>query len=80
MQTETKPAPSLSKPALLKFIRIRNKSGFSSNLQFAIDATEAGVDVDLLGDAMKADDGGYEWQTPHGLLVERPNGQLELVA
>ena len=77
MQTQS---PSLSKQALLKFIGIRNQSGLSSNLQFSIDAREAGVDLDLLGDAAKADDGGYEWQTPHGLLVERPGGQMELVA
>jgi hypothetical protein len=71
---------SLNKSALLKFIRIRNKSGFSSNLQFSFDAREAGINLDLLGDARKSDGGGYEWQTPHGLLVEHPDGQMELVA
>ena len=70
----------LSKNALLKFCRIRNESGFSSNLQFSIDAREAGIDLDLLGDARKGENGGYEWQTPHGLLVEHPSGQMELVA
>lgn len=71
---------SLSKAALLKFVGIRNESGFSSNLQFSFDAATAGVDLDLLGDARKSEDGGYEWQTPHGLLVELPNGQMELRA
>ena len=71
---------SLNKSNLLKFVRIRNESGFSSNLQFSIDAGEAGFDVDELGAVTKNDDGGYEWQTPHGRLVEHPNGQMELIA
>ena len=68
-----------TKNQIKRFVQIRNKSGFSSNLQFSIDAREAGFDVSDLGDAVKRDEGGYLWATAHGKLVEHPNGQMELV-
>lgn len=70
----------ITKNQIARFVKIRNGSGFSSNLQFSIDAHEAGFDVGALGDAVKRDEGGYQWQTKHGQLVEYPNGQMELVA
>ena len=69
----------MTEAQIRKFVTIRNASGLNSNLQFSIDAREAGVDLDLLGDAAKGEHGGYEWQTPHGLLVEHPNGTMELI-
>lgn len=71
---------AITKTKLEKFIAIRNSSGFSSNLQFSIDAHEAGFDVGDLGDAVRRDEGGYEWATEHGKLVEQPNGQMQLEA
>jgi hypothetical protein len=71
-------APSLAQ--LEKFVKLRNKSGFSSNLQFAFDAKECGFDVNDLGQAHKLEEGGYRWWTEHGQLIERMNGQMELRA
>lgn len=69
----------MTKEQLRRFVEIRNASGFSSNLQFAFDATEAGFDVSELGTAERRSAGGYRWKTPHGLLLEHPGGQLELM-
>lgn len=60
----------MTKKQLTRFIAIRNKSGFASNLQFSIDATEAGFDVEELGSCAARDEGGYQWNTPHGRLIE----------
>lgn len=60
----------MTKEQLLRFVEIRNASGFSSNLQFAIDAEEAGFKVEELGQAYKRAAGGYRWETPHGVLIE----------
>lgn len=67
------PKKPLTVQRLRRFVAIRNKSGFSPNLQFSIDADSAGVDLDLLGkpvrfmfDAFT----GYRWGTPYGTLVE----------
>lgn len=68
-----------TKKQIGRFIKIRNASGFSSNLQFSIDAREAGFDVNDLGEAFKLEEGGYGWSTPHGQLIEKPNGQTKLV-
>lgn len=68
----------MTKDQLLRFIDIRNRSGFSSNLQFGIDADEAGFDVKDLGQAYRRPAGGYRWDTPHGALVEHPGGQMQL--
>ena len=69
----------MTKDQLLAFIKIRNASGFSSNLQFSIDAQEAGFDVAALGRAHRYEPGGYRWFTDHGELIEHPGGQMELV-
>ena len=71
---------SPTKQQLTRFVALRNKSGFASNLQFAFDAKECGFDVDDLADAIKVEGGGYRWHTEHGLLIERPDGQMELKA
>ena len=68
----------MTKEQLLKFIKIRNASGFQSNLQFEFDAREAGFDAKDLGHVAKVDNGLYEWKTPHGVLVEF-HGVLELM-
>lgn len=61
---------------LLKLCKIRNKSGFSSNLQFQIDCEAAGIKLADLGPAIKQDDGSYKWELPGGALVES-GGKLE---
>lgn len=61
---------------LQKFIRIRNRSGFQGNLQFQIDAKEAGFPVSELG-AVARTNSGFEWVTPHGRLIEE-RGKLRL--
>jgi hypothetical protein len=64
-------APSLAQ--LEKFVKVRNRSGFSSNLQFAFDAEACGFDVKDLGEPVKVGVPGsaaYHWETPHGTLIE----------
>ena len=61
---------ALTQAKLDKFIRIRNKTEFSSNLQFVFDAKEAGFEVKDLGDVTKIDENHYEWETPFGTLRE----------
>ena len=66
----------MTKEQLLKFIRIRNRSEFTSNLQFGIDADEAGFKVEELGSPSRTWDesgqaNGYRWETPFGELRER---------
>jgi hypothetical protein len=68
----------MTKNQLLKFIRIRNRSGFNTNLQFLLDLHEAGIAAKDLGNATRAEAGGYQWRTEHGLLVELPDGRMEL--
>jgi len=68
---------------LKKFIATRNRSEFSSNLQFQVDCEESGFSCEDLGDAVKVvnDDGhmcGWRWDTPHGPLYESRDGQLRL--
>lgn len=66
---------------LRQFVKIRNASSFSSNLQFAIDADEAGFKVEELGAPTKVGlkhSPAYHWQTPHGTLVEH-EGRLALL-
>lgn len=68
----------MTRDQLLQFVETRNRSAFSSNLQFSIDAKEAGFDVQDLGQAYRRPAGGYRWDTPHGALIEHPGGQMEL--
>ena len=61
--------------AMRLFVSIRNQTGFSSNLQFSIDAGDAGLDVDTdLGHAIKIE-GGWKWKTKVGMLYEE-SGKL----
>lgn len=70
---------ALSLAKLQRFVSTRNKSGFSSNLQFGIDADECGFSSVDLGQAMKTDD-GYSWRTPFGILRESSRGKMHLEA
>ncbi len=68
---------TVSEKQLKRFIKIRNESGFASNLQFQFDAHEAGFKVDALGTVEKTAE-GYRWHVPpHGYLIEEA-GQLRL--
>lgn len=67
----------MTKKQLEKFIRIRNNSQFSSNLQFQIDCNTAGFNVSDLGTATPVVN-GYEWITPFGKLIEDARGKLHL--
>ena len=67
----------MTKKQLEKFVKMRNASEYSSNLQFQIDADECGFKVKDLGDPKRVMDSrvkdlavGYCWETPHGVLVE----------
>ena len=68
----------MKKTSLDKFIKIRNKAINHNNLQFQIDAEEAGLDLQELGDPIRLKDGEYAWHTPFGQLVEHLNFKLEL--
>ncbi len=64
---------SPTREQLLAFIRARNASPFSSNLQFRIDADECGFNPADLGMPEVTETEGlktYVWRTPHGRLVE----------
>ena len=67
----------ITKNQLLKFVEIRNKSAFNSNLQFACDATTCGFDVKELETCLNDEQGISTWKTPHGILTET-NGRLSL--
>lgn len=63
----------MTKAQLVKFIKTRNSSDYSSNLQFQIDAYSCGFKVKDLGPAKKESVNGipvFHWETPHGSLVE----------
>jgi len=62
---------ALSQRKLERFIKMRNASGFPSNMQFMADAEDCGFNVEDLGDVTKHTEGVYYWETPFGLLVER---------
>ncbi len=68
-------AQRLTRKKLERFIKVRNASPFSSNLQFQIDAHACGFSVDDLGKVVKLKDGTYSWATPFGCLLEE-NGRL----
>lgn len=64
---------SPTRAQLLAFIKTRNASPFSSNLQFRIDAGECGFDPADLGMPEVTETDGlktYAWRTPHGRLIE----------
>lgn len=66
-----------TKTQLEKFIKLRNASEFSSNMQFEIDAQSCGFHSRDLGQAEPYKEHCWQWQTPYGLLVEW-RGQLAL--
>lgn len=53
-----------------RFIKIRERSGLPSNMQFSFDASEAGFDVRDLPKVEKVSDGEYKWHMSHGTLRE----------
>lgn len=59
-----------TKKQVEKFIKLRNKSEFSSNMQFHIDADACGFKVEDLGDVVKVGPGEYVWTLPFGKLRE----------
>ena len=61
----------MTRAQLERFIEIRNKSQFTSNLQVAIDASSAGFEVDDLGPVARLPGGGWVWQTEHGRVTEQ---------
>jgi len=71
----------ITKKQLLKFIELRNKSEYQSNLQFEIDARAAGFSSTDLGQAIKVKNGDgfedYVWETSFGKLTEH-YGELTL--
>lgn len=78
MKTETK--TKLTRERLERFVKIRNKAEFHSNLQFQSDANACGFSVHDLGDVEKVVDTNvrqYVWQTPVGTLIEE-NGLLRI--
>lgn len=70
---------SVTKAKLERFIKVRNKSMFSSNLQFQIDLDECGLTLADIGQAVRRDEGagGFMWATPCGKLIEE-RGELRL--
>ena len=67
----------MTKEQLHKFIKIRNKSSYRSNLQFNIDANEVGINLRELGEATRTREGDFIWKTPFGILKEH-HGRLQL--
>lgn len=70
----------MTRKQLQKFCDIRNASEFASNLQFQIDLEEAGLSLEVIGQAYRVWDengqvNGYRWDTPVGVLREGPNGR-----
>jgi len=69
-------AAPITRARLKRFVQIRRRSSFSTNLQFAIDADAAGFKVELLGDPRKFTCGGftgYQWD------VDTPSGNVTLI-
>lgn len=61
----------MTRKQLERFIATRNKSPHNSNLQFQIDAAACGFEVTDLPEPRRVDAHHYEWDTPHGTLVEQ---------
>lgn len=61
----------ITQKKLERFIKMRNKSGFQSNLQFQFDADACGLKVADFGPVTKHEEGFYSWDTPCGRLIER---------
>lgn len=68
----------LTRKQLVRFVRIRNKSGLRSNLQFCSDAEEAGFYAHNLGNATRFDlDGHQLYQWTFDLKDEGPTKLIE---
>lgn len=72
----------MTRKQLERFVKIRNASGFSSNLQFQFDLESVGLKIADLGpvevfEATATAPKAYVWTTPHGRLREM-GGRLEL--
>lgn len=74
------PGPELeaSLIKLLKFIKMRNASEFSSNLQFGFDLDSCGLKLEDLGFGDWVEPGVFAWETPHNLWLVEKGGQLSL--
>ena len=55
---------------LRKFVKIRNVSGFQSNLQFSFDLEEAGLQMSDMPEVQKIAENHYVWDFPCGRLTE----------
>jgi hypothetical protein len=55
---------------LRKFVKIRNNSGFHSNLQFGFDLVEAGLSMEDMPQAQKIAENHYVWDFECGRLTE----------
>lgn len=62
---------------LEKFVKVRNKSGFASNLQFQIDAVACGFKISDLPTVEKTAEGNYKWTHADWTLYEEntPEGR-----
>lgn len=61
-----------------KFVKLRNRSSFNTNLQFMIDMDECGIEAKELENCTNLNDRiGCWWDTPVGVLVEL-HGKLTL--
>lgn len=52
-----------------KFVKIRNKSAYSSNIQFFTDLAKCGIEEEELGEAKKIGN-GWKWELSCGMLTE----------
>lgn len=73
----TKHMTTLTSAQLEKFVKVRNKSGFTSNLQFQIDAEECGFKIADLPTVEKTEEGNYKWTHAEWTLYEEntPEGR-----
>lgn len=67
----------MTKNQLLKFVKIRNESEFQTNLQFMLDLQQCGLSVKDFEGPRKVAEGHWEWDTPHGTLIEE-HGEMRL--
>lgn len=72
----------MTREQLLRFVEMRNRSGFASNLAFQVDADYCGFRAEDLGEVEHDIEVGtgqdiWRWHTKWGVLEER-YGQLTL--
>ena len=66
----------ITRAKIERFIKIRNKSAHSNNLQFAFDCNSAGFSPDELPKPDKID-GGWRWSFDFGVMIEE-HGMMRL--